>query len=512
MKKTGWLACVFSAAVFAAVILPTVPRGPVLGTGQDEWHNMARGLRALHEAFNPRYFVHPALYYEALGAVYAAHRASLRLSTDAYLDRFLSREGELLGLARGVSVFFGALSVAAAAWLAGMLAGPGAALLAGLLVAGLPLTGKYAVFIRVDSLALFCQLAALCLLIRRMRSPSRGSLVLAAVGIGIAAAANYPGALTLGLLAFCEFRRERAWLKDMLLACGVSFGAFMLLNPYVLVDLPDFLRWFSFQGRMLFAAHPHAEPPGTWRYLSVLARQGFFPAMALGAGVTALVSKDKELRGLAQYGTAYLALFALSRTQYDRFVIPGLVALCCAGVAVMARGMAHWTRRRRGAVMALASALLAVFALSVRRHRPREGADIRGELAAYVYGAMGPADTLILESDALPLLQTAFDPGGGEFEALLRKAVQKEYPALPGRILKAQHIGGVYNYDPELLEGGAYFLGSSINRSYMPGFYQAVDSKCRSVLSKASHDEELTLFVCGRPKGSVSPRTRARRG
>ncbi|MFA5138861.1 MAG: hypothetical protein WC728_06460 [Elusimicrobiota bacterium] len=507
-----WLACVFPAAVFLAVILPTIPRGPVLGTGQDEWHNMARGLRGLHEAFNPGYFVHPALYYETLGAVYAAHRASLRLSQDAYLDRFLAREGESLGLARAVSVFFGALSAAAAAWLAGMLAGPGAGLLAGLLVAGLPLTGKYAVFIRVDSLALFCQLAALCLLLRRMREASRWSLALASIGIGAATAANYPAALLLGLPAFSEFRRDKAWLKDMLLACAVSFGTFMLLNPYVLIDLPDFLRWFSFQGGTLLTTHPHAEPPGAWRYLSVLARQGFFPAMALGAGVTALAFKDKELRSLAQYGVATLVLFALSRTQYDRFVIPGLVVLCCVGVAVMARGMERLTPRQRAAAIGLASILLTACAWNVRTHRPREGPDVRGEMASFVYDEMTPADTLILESDTLPLLQTAFDPGGGRFEALLAKAVRKAHPSLPGRIIKAQYIGGVYNYDPKLLEGGAYFLGSSLNRASMPEFYQAVDSKCRAVLTKVSSDEELTLFVCAQPTGSVSPKTPARRG
>src|SRR5262249_37184582 len=57
------------AGLFLLLTLPRVHWGPVIGTGQDDWYNVVRGLRALYERLNPTYFIHPALYYEFLAVL-----------------------------------------------------------------------------------------------------------------------------------------------------------------------------------------------------------------------------------------------------------------------------------------------------------------------------------------------------------------------------------------------------------------------------------------------------------
>ena len=96
-----------------------MPVGPVLGTGQDEWYNMIRSLRALYEHFNPAYFIHPALYYEYLASLYGCQRIALGLAGhfadgSGYLDYFLAHEAQFLELARYASVTAGVLAVVAA--------------------------------------------------------------------------------------------------------------------------------------------------------------------------------------------------------------------------------------------------------------------------------------------------------------------------------------------------------------------------------------------------------------
>src|SRR5262249_23040283 len=56
--------------VFLLSTLPRVHWGAMIGTGQDEWYNVIRALRALYERFDPSYFVHPALYYELSALLY----------------------------------------------------------------------------------------------------------------------------------------------------------------------------------------------------------------------------------------------------------------------------------------------------------------------------------------------------------------------------------------------------------------------------------------------------------
>lgn len=526
-SRAGLLAAagVLSVALFLARTLPSVPVGPVLGTGQDEWYNMIRSLRALYDHLNPAYFIHPALYYEFLASLYGFQRSALGITGhfadgSGYLDYFLGHETQFLALARYASVAGGALAVLAAVWLGAALADAGAGLLAGLVVASLPLLQTLATSIRVDALALAAWLAAAALVARRHQQPGRASLLYAAVGIGIAAAANYPGALLLLPLGWLEWSRagtERRSQRALACAamCGLAFAVFLALNPYVLIDLPDFLRWFSFQANVAVATHPHGDAPRALRYLELLREQGPVAVVAGVAGIAAIVGPRQPTGALAGFALLDLAAFSAMRSQYDRFALPAIALLCVAGTSWAGAQVARRAGRRAAAGFVAAAALLIVYVDTAEVH-PVEapaaapGADYRAAMIDWIAAHVPPTATLVFESDTLPLLQEAYDPGdpGSRFQTALREAFERVHPNLPKRIIKTQFIAAVYNYDPNLLDDGqVFFLASSQNRDYIAAnraalaepaaFYDALDARATVVHEIPGVHERLILYRTG---------------
>src|SRR4029077_3200785 len=156
--------------------------------------------------------------------------------------------------------------------------------------------------------------------------------------IGVAAAANYPGALLLLLLGWLWLAGgPRATRRRQLLplgqACALAFAVFLLLNPYVVIDFPLFLRWFTFQGNVALLTHPHADDPILTRYVSLLTAQGPAAIVACVAAVLA-TSKPREPTGaLAVFGLLQFAAFSAMRSQYDRFVLPAITLLGISGAS-----------------------------------------------------------------------------------------------------------------------------------------------------------------------------------
>jgi len=492
----------------------------VIGTGQDEWYNVTRGLRALYDCSNPGYFIHPALYYELLALLYGIQRLVLYAAGSVgagadFLDYFLVHEGQFVNVARSASVGSGALAVLAAVWLGAVLSGAGAGLLSGVIVASLPLLQVLATTVRVDALGLAAWLAATALVVRWDRCPERRTLVAASAGIGVAAAANYPGALLLALLAWFEWARpghddlaRRA--SRVAKACAVAFAVFILLNPYVIIDFGSFVAWFTFQARLPLLVHPHAEEPSVTRYLFVIRDQDLPVVLACVAGVAAITRPRQPSGAVAALGLAYLAAFSVMRTQYDRFVLPAIALLAIAGASWIVAQLARRLGRRAASAVAIAAALLVVGFVATRpvREHAEGGPDYRAAMFAWIAEHVPPTATLVLESDTLPLLQTVYDPGDqdGRFQASLRAAFQKRYPDLIRNVVKVQLIAAVYNYDPKRLESGnVFFLASSQNREFIganrtvlaqpAAFYEVLDARAAVVHQTGGLHEALLLYA-----------------
>jgi hypothetical protein len=506
--------------LFLFLTLPRVHWGPVIGTGQDDWYNVVRALRALYELLNPSYFIHPALYYEFLAVLCGLQSVWLSVTGKlaagvGLLDYFLVHEWQFLDLARCASLSYGALAVVAAVWLGGVLSGPSGGLLAGLIVASLPLLQELAICIRVDTLALAALIGATALVVRCHQNPSRRSLFAAATAIGVAAAANYPGALLLLLLGWLWLSRSSTATRKRQLfsfgqACALAFAVFLLLNPYVVIDFPLFLRWFTFQGNVALLTHPHADEPSVTRYLNLLIAQGPAPVLASIAAVLATSRPRKPIGALAVYGLMQFVAFSLMRSQYDRFVLPAITLLCIAGAAWVCAGLARIRPWVPQAFNVIAIPLVLWWAGGAFR-QPLPGSeterpDYRLEMFEWIAAKVPPSATLVIESDTMPLLQIAYGPADQEstFQDALQQAFERLHPGFVRKIIKCQFIAAVYNYDRTLLDSDdVFFLASSQNRDFIDrnrvvlpepaAFYSALDTQ--ATLRHASEGIHETLLL-----------------
>jgi hypothetical protein len=515
-------------ALFFALTLPSLPTGAVIGTGQDEWYNMMRALRALYEFFDPSYFIHPALYYEVLATAYGLARARLWISGAAgtpadFLAYVLAHQDRFLDLARYTSAAGGALAVLAAVALGAALSGASGGLLAGVVVASLPLLRELAGSIRVDTVAMATWLGSAALIVRHDRRGSRASLMLAAIGIGVAAAANYPGALLLLPLGWLEWIRPgadpaSARARHIGAAAAIAFAVFLALNPYVVIDFRLFLRWFAFQADVAVATHPHADAPNAGRYFALLAEQGMPAVAACAAGALAALRPRAPGGALALLAAIDLLAFSLMQSQYDRFALPGIALLCVAGAAWLSAQVARVVPpAAAGAIPVALSLIVGAVASGEVRSAPlpvsQPSDDYRADMFEWISVNVPPTATLIFESDTLPLVQEAYDSGdqGGRFQPALRQAFEQLHPHRPARIIKAQLIAAIYNYDPSLLDGDeVFFLGSSQNRAYVAdnraqladpaAFYDALDARAAVVHEATGGRERLVLYAVGAPR------------
>jgi hypothetical protein len=506
-----------------------VPWGPVIGTGQDEWHNVIRSLRALYERLHPSYFIHPALYYELLALVFGIEGLVLRvtgtLGDGTFLDYYLAHQAQFSDLARLVSVGCGALTVAAAVWLGSLLSTVSGGVLVGLMVASLPLLRALATCIRVDALALATFLVATALIVRWHARPTRNTWRAAYVGIGVAASANYPGAMLLLVLAWLEWVRPgahdgRQRARRIAHACVAAFAVFLVLNPYVLLDVRLFLRWFLFQAEVPLYRHPHAPEPSPWLYLDVLRQQGPAAIAACMVGVLAMARPRKPAGALAVFAVAHIVAFSLMETQYDRFVLPAITVLAIAGASWLCAQLAAHLGTRVATVAALAASGLVLWSATTRLAAEpamdREP-DYRAAMFDWIAANVPRSAKLLIESDTMPLLQTVYDPvdRGLRFQAALREAFERAYPSLVRDVVKSQFIAAVYNYAPQLLDAGeVFFLASSQNREFIAlnrdllpepiRFYQALDARAAVVHQTGGFREKLLLYAVG-PRVGTAP-------
>ena len=526
--------------LFLLVSLPILPRGPVIGSRQDEWYNVVRALRALYEWGNPAYFIHPALFYELLAGLFAGHCAVLQLAGvlgegRSYLDFYLEHTDVLLNLARATSLLFGGLSILGAMQLARKLADERAGLVAGFVLAGSPLLADLATSIRVDTTSLFFFILAVVLILRYRRMPSTSNLVVAALAVGVATAANYPGALLLLLLGFLVPRQEgRPTIRQvgaaMAVASSISLLVFLALNPYVLLDFGRFWWWFTFQVGTTVHVHPHAAQPSLTYYLGVLAEQGLHVVIVAALAVVAAFRSRSALGTISGFSIGYFVVFSLLRSQYDRFILPALALAVICGTVYALRAVDSWIlpgRRHLACTAVLAMTVLAMTPWFVRNriHHPHQRhvaasgeVDHRRQMFDWLMENLPAHSTLIYESDTLPLLQIAYDPpeAEGRLQRELRSSFARHHPVTDRTFIKAQFIGGVVNYEPELLLGPrTYFLESSRNRRYIDenaetltepkAFYDTM-TPCSAVVHEVEgRDETLAVqaidSTCARTRG-----------
>jgi tetratricopeptide (TPR) repeat protein len=289
---------------------------------------------------NPHFFNYPTFHFYLCSLVYyLGYLFSGSASAGEFAaHRYFAEAGDLLHLARGVQVLFSLGAVAATALLGRRLYGVRGGLLAGLLLALMPLSVRFSCIANTDGPAAFWAVLALCWAMRICREGRPRDYLLAGVFAGLAGATKYPAALAVVPVATAALGRASAragWWR----AAGAAGLAFALATPFVWLDPAGFWRDFSQMGWDHLLASRAAGP--AWLFhLGHSLRHGVGVGGLLAAGL-ALARRPwrPEERVLAAGLLAFSLPLLLGGSAFMRYALPlaPLLALLASRTLVALR-------------------------------------------------------------------------------------------------------------------------------------------------------------------------------
>ena len=315
-------------------------------------------------------FLHPSLYYDVTAVV--VRRALRRVHALGIVDRSLSMAGLVRPRPALVRVRRAAVSVAVRRRLAmWALYALGRALwdrLSGLaaaaLLAVLPLHAVYSPAVRVDSLFLAVFVLAFSRIVRRCSTRaapattpprSRPASLPPPTTTAPSSSRGWPLHMPSGRRRRRGLDADRAVQRAALLAGA----AFLVANPFVVLDAATFTRQFTFQSGLAVALHPGAEGRGVLYYVTDVIAARTHPRRHHRNRLRCHRDRRHAYRALrAVASVAYFAAFSIIQTKYDRFILPA-VALFLVMAAGLPFVVARQARSRRAVAMILASVLLA---------------------------------------------------------------------------------------------------------------------------------------------------------
>jgi Dolichyl-phosphate-mannose-protein mannosyltransferase len=209
---------------------------PYVYNADENSHFVPRAIGMFGHNYNPNYFINPPAFTYVLHALFFARWGT----RDAVGDAFARDPTTAFFLARLASAALGAIAVGLLAWAGARLFNRPAGLVAGALLAVAFLPVHYGHFALNDAPAL----APVCLALAGAAGIARGKggtrdYVLAGIGIGLACATKYTaGVVALAVLGAALATGLR--LRPLVLAAAVSVLAFLVANPYAVLDAHAF--------------------------------------------------------------------------------------------------------------------------------------------------------------------------------------------------------------------------------------------------------------------------------
>jgi 4-amino-4-deoxy-L-arabinose transferase-like glycosyltransferase len=383
----------------------------------------AIAMSGLH--LNPHYFANPPALTYLLHVVFAARFGGYAgVAREAALN-----PGEVYLVARITVAALGVLAVWLLYVLGASLFGRAVALLAAALeaVAFLPVFYAHLALNDVPTLVpLTASLIGSVGIVKRGRARD---YLLAGVALGLAAATKYTaGVAVLPLLAavIISHRQARAdgsrralpALAGLLLAGASALLAFLVANPYALLDFHSFTHELAHESAVAEEAGGKLGSPhelGVLYYLwSFTWGLGFIPALAALGGLVMVWFRDRRISWLlTPMVLAYLVFMGTEDRYFGRWLMP-LLPLACLLAAFFAFTLAFALARRLararpagGGRRALAFALCGVLAgalllaqgalYSVHTDTVLARTDTRGLMRAWMLAHVPAAAAIVLE-------------------------------------------------------------------------------------------------------------------
>lgn len=364
-----WLGVAALLAGAAALRVWGAGQGLPFAYNADENAHFVPGAIGLFgHGYNPHYFVNPPAYTYVLHVVFAAAFGG----RDGVARTFTTDPTQVWLAARLTAAFFSTLAVGLL-YLAGTrLFGRAAGLLsaAALAVAFLPVFYSHLALNDVVTLApVALSLWGTAGIVRSGRAVD---YAIAGIGLGLACATKYTGGIVLlallaaGGLRIASARGARARAVGLLALAGVlSLGAFLVANPYAVLDFAAFRDGLTHQADASNAALGKlglTQTSGHLYYLWTLTwGLGWVPAIAALVGVALLArAEPRLLLVLVPAPVVYVLFMGFQARFFGRWLLPAFPIVCLlAGYAVARLA----TRAARGRAARPAPAIFALGAV-----------------------------------------------------------------------------------------------------------------------------------------------------
>jgi 4-amino-4-deoxy-L-arabinose transferase-like glycosyltransferase len=334
-------------------------------------HFVPRAVGFFSQNLNPNYFLNPPGYSYLLHIVFELWFGS----ADAVTRAYTTNPTEVFVVARVVAAVLGTISVLFLYLAASRLFDRAVALLAAAIfgLAFLPIFYSHLALNDVPTLApVTLSLYGVAGVLREGRLRD---YVIAGTGVGLAAATKYTGGITLAfLLVACMFDAARGggWpaIRRMLAALAVLAAAFLIANPYAVLDFSAFRAGISSQAAAAAGADPvklGAHPgSGILYYIWTFTwGMGMMPSLAALAGAVLIVVKRRLQIALALIpATIFFIVFMGSQQRFfGRWLMPVFPIAAMLG-AYAGIELVRALHRHRRVPLALGGAVCALLLLT----------------------------------------------------------------------------------------------------------------------------------------------------
>jgi hypothetical protein len=346
-------------------------------------HYVPRAIAYFSHDYNPDYFLNPPAYGYLLNIVFELWFGS----ADAVSRAYAAHPTDVFVVARVVVAVLGTISVwltyLAGARLFNRTVGLVAAAIFGL--AFLPIFYSHLALNDAPTLAPVA--LALYGAAGVLRNGARRDYVIAGIGCGVAAATKYTGAIAfVCLLAAClcdglSGRTVAQSLWRLALCVAVAVVAFVIANPYAVLDFPAFHQGVSTQQALAAGSNPEklgtTASSGTafyvWTYTWGL---GWVPALAAIGGGVALLARRRLGPALVLIPApiAFIIYMGDQQRFFGRWLMPTfpIVALLAAyGAVTLGRWLIAERRVPAPVVIGATAVLLLAQSLTTVLHSDR---------------------------------------------------------------------------------------------------------------------------------------------